>query len=44
MTEEEYIRMKNLLDAVVEQQATFARTKPRPTLGWEDTSKHWRLY
>ena len=24
MTEEEYIRMKNLLNAVIEQQATFA--------------------
>ena len=24
MTEEEYIRMKNMLDAVIEQQATFA--------------------
>jgi hypothetical protein len=27
MTEEEYIRMRNLLDAVVEQQATFAENQ-----------------
>jgi hypothetical protein len=29
MTEEEYIRMRNLLDAVVEQQATFAENQAR---------------
>jgi type VI protein secretion system component VasK len=27
MTEEEYIRMRNLLDAVVEQQGTFAENQ-----------------
>ena len=29
MTEEEYIRMRNLLDAVVEQQATFAENQAK---------------
>jgi hypothetical protein len=29
MTEEEYIRMRNLLDAVVEQQATFAENQSK---------------
>jgi hypothetical protein len=29
MTEEEYIRMRNLLDTVVEQQATFAENQAK---------------
>ncbi len=29
MTEEEYIRMRNLLDVVIEQQATFAENQRR---------------
>lgn len=29
MTEEEYIRMRNLLDAVVEQQAAFAENQAK---------------
>ncbi|HJZ82433.1 MAG TPA: hypothetical protein VKD91_18870 [Pyrinomonadaceae bacterium] len=29
MTEEEYVRMRNLLDAVVEQQATFAENQAK---------------
>ena len=29
MTEEEYMRMRNLLDAVVEQQATFAENQAK---------------
>ena len=29
MTEEEYIRMRNLLDAVVEQQATFSENQAK---------------
>lgn len=29
MTEEEYIRMRNLLDAVVEQQAVFAENQAK---------------
>jgi len=29
MTEEEYIRMRNLLDTVIEQQATFAENQKK---------------
>jgi hypothetical protein len=29
MTEEEYIRMKNMLDAVIEQQAAFAESQAK---------------
>jgi hypothetical protein len=29
MTQEEYLRMRNLLDAVVEQQATFAENQSK---------------